>query len=353
MKKLWGFFSSVKLTIILAAIICVVAAWGSVLTVDNPRFYRAMDSQILAEWLMGEGALYPSLTAWIYLLIFLVFLFTVNTVVCTADKVWAIVKAKRPVQALFPHIVHVGFCVALLGHLVGSVAGFKTYGHTVFVGSSIPVPGNAGLNLRLDGFELEETDNGELKYLKSAVTLIKDGREVKKDAIEINGPAFYRGTAFYHLDQGTSPDGVVIETGDGERTAVRFNGSFTAPGGAVYSLGYIYPDFAVDEKGEPYSRTGSYRNPHIELIAMDGGKGRAVAGYLDVSGPGAVSVVNGAHLVMREYLMAEYVVLAISRDPGIWFIIIGSSILTIGMLLLLFFRGERSELVRRGAGPGQ
>ena len=343
MKKLWGFFSSVKLTIILAAVICVVAAWGSILTVGNPRFYRAMDSQVLMEWLLGEGAGYPSLTAWIYILIFLVFLFTINTVVCTADKICSIVKARRPVQALFPHIVHIGFCVALLGHLAGSVAGFKTYGHTVFMGSSIPVPGQSALSLRLDDFELRETGEGELKYLKSTVTLIENGKEVKTDAIEINGPAFYKGIAFYHLDQGASPGGVVIETGVGEAAAVPFDGSFTTPGGTTYRLGNIYPDFAVSGRGEPYSRSGSYRNTHIELI----GEGGKIAGHLDISAPGAVSVIDGTHLVVKDYLMEPYVVLAINKDPGIWFIIIGSSILTIGMLLLLFFRGERSELVRR------
>lgn len=348
MKKLWGFFSSVKLTIILAAIICAVAAWGSILTVNNPRFYRAMDSQVLMEWLLGEGAGYPSLTAWIYILIFLVFLFTVNTVVCTADKIWAIAKAKRPVQAFFPHIVHIGFCIALLGHLAGSVAGFKTYGHTVFKGSSIPVPGRSALSLRLDDFELRETDEGELQYLKSTVTLIDNGKEVKTDAIEINGPLLYKGIAFYHLDQGASPEGVVIDTGHGETADVRFEGSFTTPGGAVYRLGEIYPDFATNEKGEPYSRSDSFRNPHIELLPEGGGRG----GYLDVSGAGAVSVVNGEELVVKDYLMTPYVVLAINKDPGIWFIIIGSSILTLGMLLLLFFRGERSELVRRNTEPG-
>lgn len=347
MTRLWRFFSSVRLTIILAAVICVVAAWGSVLTVNNPGFYRAMDSQVLARWLLGDGASYPSLTAWIYILIFLVAMFTVNTVVCTADKVYSIVRAKRPVQAFFPHIVHIGFCIALLGHLAGSVAGFKTYGHTVFKGSSIPVPEQDGLRVRLDGFDADYTDEGDLKYLKSTVTLLKDGKEVKTGGIEINGPLIYKGIAFYHLDQGDSPEGVIIDAGQGVES-VPFSGSFTAPGGASYGLGEIIPDFALNERGEAYSRSGSFRNPHIELIGADG----AVAGYLDVSGPGAVSVVDGARIVMKDYMMLPYVVLAIHKDPGILLIIIGSSILVVGMLLLLFFRGERSELVRRKTEPG-
>ncbi|MDP2689617.1 MAG: cytochrome c biogenesis protein ResB [Deltaproteobacteria bacterium] len=342
MKKLWFFFSSVRLTIALAALICMNAAWGSVLTMRYPRFYRGLDGQILLPWLLKDGPSYAGLTLWIYILVFLVFLFAVNTAVCTADKVYSIAKAKRPVRAFFPHIVHIGFFIALLGHLAGSAWGFKTYGHTVSKGSSITVPGEEGLELRLDNFEMRQTQTGDLEYLRSTVTLTREGREVLTDGIEINGPLLYKGLAFYHLDQGYSPEGVIIDTGKGE-AEVRLGGSFTAPGGARYRLGDIFPDFAVDERGQAYSRSGSYRNPHIELIPEGGGK----TAYLDVSGPGAVSVVNGAAITMKDYMMTPYVVLSINKDPGIWFIITGSSILVAGMVLLLFFRGERSELVRR------
>jgi hypothetical protein len=40
------------------------------------------------------------------------------------------------------------------------------------------------------------------------------------------------------------------------------------------------------------------------------------------------------------------VIFIINKDPGIGFIITGSIVLVAGMVLLLFFRGERTELVR-------
>ena len=43
--------------------------------------------------------------------------------------------------------------------------------------------------------------------------------------------------------------------------------------------------------------------------------------------------------------------LTINKDPGITYIIIGSIVLVAGMALLLFFRGERAELVRQRPGP--
>lgn len=342
MKKLWRFFASIRLTIALAVLICIDAAWGSVLTVRHPRFYSAIDSQILLPWLMDTGISYPGLTLWIFILMFLVALFAANTAVCTADKVYSIVKSRRPWQSLFPHIVHVGFLIALLGHLAGSAWGFKSYGHTVAKGSTIPVPGEPGLRLRLDDFEMRQTRAGDIERLESKVTLLKEGAEVASGPIGINHPLIYRGIAFYHLDQGSEPEGLILDTGASE-VRVRFNGSFMAPDNKLYRLGNIYPDFAVDGDGRAYSLSGAFRNPHIELIPVDGGP----MGYLNVSRPGAISQVGGLPVTLKDYIISPYVVLSINRDPGIWLIIAGSSVLVAGMVLLLFFRGERSELVRR------
>ncbi len=340
MKKLWGFFSSVRLTIILAALICADAAWGSILAVGNPRFYRALDAQILVPWLAADGPRYFSLTLWIYVLVLLVFLFALNTFVCTTDKVYSIIKSRRPWQSLFPHIVHIGFLVALLGHFAGSTWGFKVYGQTVDKGETIQVPNAPGLRLRLDGMDIRQNAEGDVEYLKDTVTILERGREVTTGSIQINGPLIYKGIAFYHLDQGYSPEGVILDTGAKEER-VRFNGSFDMPDGRIYRLGDIYPDFALDENGKAYSRSNQFRNPHIELIPQ--GKGRV--SYLDVSGPGAVSRVDGTEVTMKDYILNPYVVLSMNKDPGIWLIIAGSSILVVGMVLLLFFRGSRSELV--------
>src|SRR5574337_638496 len=200
MMKVWKFFSSVYLTVVLAILICVDAAWGSMLAMRHPQFFRSLDQAILLPWLAAKGPGYLSLTLWIYILVALVALFAMNTVVCTVDRVYAIIKARRPWQSFFPHLVHIGFFIALLGHLAGSAGGFRSYGHMVFKGDSIPVPGANGVYLRLDGVKVRQTPEGEPEEIKTSVTLLKDGSEILSDTIEINGPLIYKGIAFYHLD---------------------------------------------------------------------------------------------------------------------------------------------------------
>lgn len=340
MKKIWNFFSSVWLTIILAVLICLDAAWGSIITMKSPGLARSLDQAVLLPWLAKNGLPFLSHTLWIYILIFLVTLFTVNTVVCTADKIYAIVKSKRPWQAFFPHIVHIGFLVALLGHLAGSAWGFRSYGNTVFKGEVIPVPNEKGLSLRLDSSEVKPSPSGDIESLKTRVTLFEDKKEVLTGDIQINGPLIYRGIAFYHVDQGETPTGFVLDV-DGERISLNMDSSIRASDGSTYRLGNLFPDFALDEKGRPYSRSEEFRDPYVEITS--GGS----TAYLSVFSRGSEVTLNGKKLKLVDYIITPYVTLTINKDPGIWLIITGSSILVAGMVLLLFLRGERGELVRQ------
>lgn len=341
MKSIWNFFASVKLTIALAVLICLDAAWGSIVTVRSPGFSRALDQSILFPWLLSTGPKYPALSLWIYALVLLMFVFTVNTVVCTVDKVYSIIKGRRPFQSFFPHIVHIGFLVALVGHLAGSAGGFRSFGTTVMQGETVPVPNVRGLSIRLDGVEMTPSPTGDLESLKTSVTLLEGGSVIRKGVIEINGPLVHNGVAYYHMDQGRTPTGFIIDL-DGVPLRLNMNEAALGPDGATYRLGDLYPDFALDPGGSPTSRSEDFRNPYIEVVSSDGR-----SAYLPIGAPGGKAVLDGKVLTLMDYIITPYVVLTINKDPGIWFIIVGSSILVVGMVLLLFFRGERGELVRQ------
>jgi len=347
MRRVWNFFASVYLTVVLAALICLVAVWGSVLSVRYPQFYRAFDQEVLLPFLSGLGGEYLGLTAWVWALIALTAVFGVNAAVCTADKVWAVLKNRKPWPALFPHIVHIGFLIALLGHLAGSVWGFRSYGNVVFKGDTIRVPHADGLFLRLDANEMKVLPTGEPDSLRTEVTLLDaDGKVVEQGALGMNDPLIHKGIAFYHFDQGQSPSGLVIDI-DGKRVEVELEGTFTAPDGTGFALGEIYPDFAVDGQGLPYNRSREFSNPHIEVTGPHG------KSFLSIFAPGA-QVTSGLHeITLVDFVYTPYVMFIINKDPGIGLIIAGSIVLVVGMVLLLFFRGERAELVRQRRSQGQ
>ncbi len=341
MKKVWRFFSSIWLTVVLVILICLDGAWGSLLSMKVPGFYRSIDQSVLFKWLGEYGPHYLRFTLWMYILIALSALFAVNTLVCTVDRVYSIIKLKRPLRSFYPHIVHIGFLIALLGHLSGSLWGFRSPGNVLFKGEPKPVPNEPGLFARFDNIEMKSTPEGDLDSLKARVTLLKNNSEVLTKDIEINGPLIYRGVAFYYADQGQAPSGLSLDV-NGEKITASFNAPFKTSDGASFRFGQIYPDFALDNNGLPYTRSEEFLNPRIELISGDGH-----SYYLDVSGRGKKTWAAGKTFRLDDYVLSRFVILNINRDPGITLIIAGSSMLVAGMVLLLFFRGERAELVRQ------
>lgn len=341
MKVIWRLFSSTELTIVLAVLICLDAAWGSIITVKNPAVFQALDQSILFKWLTSFGKTNLEMSIWIYLLIALISLFSLNTAVCTIDRVCAIIINKRPWRSIYPQIVHIGFLIALFGHLLGSAYGFRSPGHPIFKGEAMPVPYQEGLLLRLDDIETDFSPLGELEDLNTRVTLFKDGKEVLRENIQINAPLIYKGIAFYHVNQGKTTTGLILRI-DREEFKVPFRGSFKTIDGNLFTLGRIMPDFATDKMGIPFSRSKVYRNPYIEIISSNG-----ESGWLSLIRPGTRITLGDNVIELQDYIMEIYAVMNIHKDPGIGFIITGSSILIVGMLLLLFLRGERMELLRR------
>ncbi len=324
MRAIIGFFSSLRLTILLSLLICIDAVWGSLLTVKYPSFYRALDQTVLLRWLFSEGPKYPGLTLWIFLLVLLVALFAVNISVCTVERLHSIVTSKRPWRSILPHLVHIGFVVALAGHFAGSLWGFRTSDNFLVKGMEVPVPYAEDLTMRLDDLYIKPSPRGGMEAMKTTVTILSKGKTEKRGVIEPNAPFFFRGMAFYHLNHGLFPTGVVLDAG-GRKRRVIFGSTFTAANGDTFRLGMPH--------------TGS---PLVSITTEDG---RSTT--LDLSYPGNSTTIEGIRLKLVDYITEPYVILAVNRDPGVPLIIAGSSILVLSMVLLIFARGERAELVRR------
>jgi len=186
---------------------------------------------------------------------------------------------------------------------------------------------------------VRRTPRGDIDLLRTTITLFRDGKKILTGPVELNAPLIYRGIAFYYADHGMTPTGVVLTAG-GRIVRLDFSGTATLPGGVELRAGTIYTDLAFDGEGRPYNRSEDFRNPYLELIS--GGE-RA---FLSLSGPEASTTIRGVKIVLRDFMLTPYVILNINKDPGIIPVVAGSGILVVGMVLVLFFRGERSELVK-------
>src|SRR3989337_1235529 len=324
MKRLYEFFSSTGLTVVLSVLIAAVAGTGSFFVMANPEFYRELDSMILLPWLVSEGTRYIGLTFWIYILIALVGLFAINPFVCTFDRLYSIIKMKRPWRSFLPQLAHAGFLVALLGHFTGSVSGFRSYGNVIVKGETAAIQAAEGISIRLNNTEVKNDKTGRPDFLKTSITVFEDGEE-KKSGDTITGLR------------------LAVEGGEIEAEFGKAFASSVSGGGKKFILGNVYPDFALDDEGSPYSASSSYNNPYVEILSGIGERG-----FLSLRGQGATLKVGGTVITLNGFVTRPYVVVSVNKDPGIWFIGIGSAMLVLGMALLLFSREDKGELMRAG-----
>lgn len=325
------------LTVVLALLICIAAVAGSLITIKNPTVMSYLDHRVLLyglRELSGNSSVY-----WIILLIFLIALFALNTLVCTIDKVRAIIGQNGSWRRLLPHVVHFGFLFALIGHLLGSVAGFKSSGNVIYSGELTPVPAVKGLSVRLDDFTAKEDEYGYRDFISTTVSLFRDGAKIFTGDISVNHPLLYKGMAFYYNDDGKVPYGIRVLV-DNVMEELSLDGT---PGGAeeaALRVTALYPDFALDEMGRPYSRSGRVRNPYVRLTLN--GK----SAFLKVARGGLPVYLGDVEIKFSEFMLTPYVVLSINKDPGIWIVVIGSAILLLGMILLIIFGVDKRELIR-------
>ncbi len=324
LKGVWKGLGSPGLTVVLTVLICVDTAVGSFVVAGNRAFYERLDMEILFPYLWRVVPEHPWLTLWIVVLVVLVSLFAVNTLVCIIDRVYMILKKRAPLRALLPQLVHVGFIVALLGHLAGSTYGFRAYGTVAIEGQKLAVPHTEDLYMRLDGVHARFSHTGELTDLKVSITLFEGDIPVYSDEMSINDPLIYRGIAFYYVRHGRTLRGFLIDV-DGKKTEVSARGSFASPRGRIFYFGRIH--------------TEGTAVPLVEVIA-DSGRSALLR-----LAPSSAIELEGSTITLVDFVLASYGVFTINRDPGIWPVGVGSVLLVGGMLGLLFAREDRGELV--------
>ncbi len=351
MNKIWNLFTSVATTIILASLVCIITAFGSIKVKAEPDFYSSIDTHVLVPWLFSEGFYDLDRTLWMILLIVAIFFFALNLVACTGKRTYLIINKKMPWKTIIPQFIHLGFFIALIGHLLGSTLGFRSYSNLLYEGENVKVPYNDNLFVRLEGVEVEYDNFGARSGLKTKITLSNDKGDFLTDNIEFNNPVMYRGMVFYYANHGASSRGLNLVITDKSRTeefSQLFYTNFTTSRGTTYTLGRIFPTFRYDDDGKPYSQADEYLNPYQEIRAVKDGKSLGV-GYLELNKVGTSVVIEGVTIYLKSFMEVQYAMLNINKDPGIGFILVGSIILVLGTGMLLVFRRDRAELLSEPA----
>jgi hypothetical protein len=166
---------------------------GAVLMPVLPS-YGTMNASALFYWL---GAAPLRATWWLWGAIGVLILLTLNTLVCSLDSLMRKREGRRFLLIISPQIIHAGFLLLLLAHLV-SAAGAAKQNVLAREGSRFRLPGGTTMVVR--DVDVAVSSEGFPLDWRATVAYYKAGRALKEDVVGPNRPSFHEGIGVYIQD---------------------------------------------------------------------------------------------------------------------------------------------------------
>ncbi|GBD99805.1 cytochrome c biogenesis protein CcsB [bacterium BMS3Abin07] len=249
------------------------------------------------------------------------------------------------------YATHLSIILILLGAVIGVFFGFNGFlnlpeGYTSEVaysrkgGTAHPL----GFSIKCIDFDVEYYKDKDMpKDYKSWLEVIKDGRIVKKQMIEVNSPLRYGGYTFYQSSYGMmpNPQGVFIlkaisKSGKEKIVNTGLNGTFTIPGTKIKGeITDFSPALAFRKDGSTFTYNQMMTNPAIKISFTNSGK-KLYSGWLLKRYPQTWDLPEGNRVEFIDYWGAQYTGLQVRKDPGVWLVYLGCLIMSAGLYSAFF-----------------
>lgn len=376
LKKLTNFLTSLKFGIILFIIIAVYSIIGTVIP-------QGMELQFYLHQYTTFGSLMVFLqfdhvySSVIYLVIILVFI--INLVGCTLkilpvqlkkmrnyvpnkgndnenlyenwmgiEDVKRVLKKERfkvidteagsyAVKHRMGHIgssvTHLGIVVIILGAVIGNM--FVKDGYITLAPGEIYEFNDYGFTFELGDFYLDLREDGSVEQYYSELTVYEDGKEPREEKIWVNNPLNMNGMYFYQSNYGWSSK---LQIKCQEDDCLLFESTIKDNPHAFYEqealtvfLYGFFPDFSMDIHGNPITLSQNVINPAYAVVLYN------EEGYVDsyIVEPGEPIDYKNMKISFVESVL--YTGLTYRQDFGYYPVLIGSIILTLGILLSFYF----------------
>ncbi len=262
---------------------------------------------------------------------------------------------KRVLGLFGSDIVHLGLLVILAGGILSGLAGFRD--DLSFVeGQTLPIPG-ADFSLRLDKFITEYYPSGSVKDWKSDLSVIEGGRTLYQKTIEVNHPLSHRGHLFYQSGYGWDWQNPSLEVwvkkktdpADVKKLRLRVGEKLTlGEAGPEISVVRFVPDFVLDERNQPTTRSLEPNNPAAYIEGRSGDavvfSGWVFAKFPDFSKLHSTEETD-LSFELKDVKAPQYSVIQMARDPGVSLIWVGCALLMAGLFLAFYWPTREIRLI--------
>lgn len=255
---------------------------------------------------------------------------------------------KAPWSRLGVYVVHASILTIFAGAMIGSIWGEKggvnipetlTTDKIYKFGSGTPI--DLGFTVKCNWFHLTKYPSGAPKEYESELVVIDNGQEVLMKIIQVNDPLTYKGWTFYQSSYQSHQKFIISVVNSDTKSEERF---LAPPQQAVR-----WEDenllFGIQEL-IPTSIPGNYK---YKLLLSDG-KGAQNFYILDDNQQVTINQADGSKYTfhVKEFFSTG---LQVSKDPGVWTVYIGCTLMLIGLWIAFFvFHKRLWILVRKESG---
>jgi len=264
--------------------------------------------------------------------------------------------ARKRVLGLFgSDVVHVGLLIILAGGIISGLAGQRG-SLSLSENQTAPVPG-AHFSIRLDKFITEYYPDGNIKDWKSKLSVIEGSQELYQKTIEVNHPLNHRGFVFYQSGYGWDWENPTLEVWLKKKNEPDYLKKISLRVGQTAGVEdeditltavRFLPDFVLDEKNQPSTRSLEPRNPAV-LIRGERGGAEVFSGWIFAKFPDFAQMHQAAETEFKPELKdvqaPQYSVLQTAKDPGVSLIWVGCAALMFGLFLAFYWPPREIRLV--------
>jgi hypothetical protein len=312
MKQVYGFLKSQKTGIIIGFTVTGLLIIGSLIMNFFPESYEGLSGEDITFFFNNPAPIHT----WFYVMFVAFAMYGISIFFCTLDSILRKVKARTSKIPLYgASIVHVGFLITLVAHLIGGI--WSESGMPITIADKWVQAGE--YELKVTGLETTSYPNGMPKKIKAQIEIRKDGEDTS-DTLGYNNPVLLDSgmKQFLLRNYGNMPNGVVLNI-DGKTKVLKIQDVISVNGLKILLANLYFPQFRI---------------PAIQFVSK-GKDGKYNKTYVRIGRQNAQNI-NGVDVIFEDIKVMPAVVVTPKENPSIPLTLIAIGCFGSGMLLVIF-----------------
>lgn len=240
--------------------------------------------------------------------------------------------SKHRIGNIGSSITHLGIIIIILGGFLGNI--FSQDGFFNMIPGDMKAFNDYGFTLGLDDFYLEFREDGSVGQYHSELSIYEDGIKVDEREMWVNKPLSYKKLDFLQSNFGWVSNLQIKDKNNiiqDEKLLKSDQQFFYQPEHLTVYLYGFFPDFQLSQAGEPFTMTERLNNPHYAVVLYH------FDDYIDsyIVEPGQPIFYEDIEIEFVDPIL--YTGISFRRDFGYIYVLIGSAILLLGIMLSFYF----------------